>query len=309
VTGTTNIGAFSTKRSTWPRCGGCRSCSCARTTGTWSTTPIGDVIPVALPAADRAAAYGLARIVVDGKRRVRGPAGGRRRGRCGPGRCRAEPDRGADLPAQRVTRPRTGPRTGPRRKSRDGASGTRCCSPGPRSRPTARPRRSSTRSTRGSRATWPSWPDRCWPARSPTRPGPGPTCGAMGAGNGGTDLPAGRRRRAGPGDGPGRPGSCCSARTSAPAGCSRPPGGAAGAVRGGPVWDTPISEQAIAGAAMGAAMAGCGRSPRSCSPTSTRPAGTRWPNEIAKVRYMTGGQVSLPLVLRGANGSGGLGFR
>ena len=31
-------------------------------------------------------------------------------------------------------------------------------------------------------------------------------------------------------------------------------------------------------------------------------------NEIAKVRYMTGGQVSVPLVLRGANGSGGLGF-
>jgi pyruvate dehydrogenase E1 component beta subunit len=31
-------------------------------------------------------------------------------------------------------------------------------------------------------------------------------------------------------------------------------------------------------------------------------------NEIAKVRYMTGGQVSMPLVLRGANGSGGLGF-
>jgi pyruvate dehydrogenase E1 component beta subunit len=31
-------------------------------------------------------------------------------------------------------------------------------------------------------------------------------------------------------------------------------------------------------------------------------------NEIAKIRYMTGGQVSLPLVLRGANGSGGLGF-
>jgi len=31
-------------------------------------------------------------------------------------------------------------------------------------------------------------------------------------------------------------------------------------------------------------------------------------NEIAKVRYMTGGQVAMPLVLRGANGSGGLGF-
>lgn len=31
-------------------------------------------------------------------------------------------------------------------------------------------------------------------------------------------------------------------------------------------------------------------------------------NEIAKVRYMTGGQVTVPLVLRGANGSGGIGF-
>ena len=31
-------------------------------------------------------------------------------------------------------------------------------------------------------------------------------------------------------------------------------------------------------------------------------------NEIAKTRYMTGGQVSMPLVLRGANGSGSIGF-
>ncbi len=73
------------------------------------------------------------------------------------------------------------------------------------------------------------------------------------------------------------------------------------------VWDTPISETAIAGAAMGAAMAGL------------RPVaeimfsdfyGVCWDQvavEIAKTRYMTGGQVSLPLVLRGANG-GGLGF-
>ena len=74
------------------------------------------------------------------------------------------------------------------------------------------------------------------------------------------------------------------------------------------VWDTPISEQAIVGAAMGAAMAGL------------RPVAeimfsdfyaTCWDgvaNEIAKTRYMTGGQVKLPLVLRGANGAGGLGF-
>ena len=63
-------------------------------------TPIGDVIPVALPAADRAAAYGLDRIVVDGNdvaavRRVIGDAVGGR-----PGRVGSQPGRGADLPAQ-----------------------------------------------------------------------------------------------------------------------------------------------------------------------------------------------------------------
>ncbi|MBV9816911.1 MAG: alpha-ketoacid dehydrogenase subunit beta [Solirubrobacterales bacterium] len=74
------------------------------------------------------------------------------------------------------------------------------------------------------------------------------------------------------------------------------------------VWDTPISEQAIVGSAMGAAMGGL------------RPVAeimfadfyaTCWDlvaNEIAKTRYMTGGQVRLPLVVRGSNGGGGLGF-
>lgn len=70
------------------------------------------------------------------------------------------------------------------------------------------------------------------------------------------------------------------------------------------VRDTPISEQAIVGAAMGAAM------------TGLRPVaelmfsdflGVAWDmvaNEIAKTRYMTNGQVSLPLVIRTANGGG-----
>ena len=66
--------------------------------------------------------------------------------------------------------------------------------------------RSWPRSTLRSPQTWPNWPGRCWPGRPQTRRGHGPTCGATGAGNGGTDLPAGRRGRAGPGDGPGRPG-------------------------------------------------------------------------------------------------------
>src|SRR6186713_3553125 len=70
------------------------------------------------------------------------------------------------------------------------------------------------------------------------------------------------------------------------------------------IRDTPISEQAIVGAVMGAAM------------TGLRPIGelmfsdffaVAWDmvaNQIAKTRYMTDGQVSLPLVLRTANGGG-----
>ena len=74
------------------------------------------------------------------------------------------------------------------------------------------------------------------------------------------------------------------------------------------VWDTPISEQAIAGAAMGAAMAGLRPVAEIMFADFYATCWDQVANEIAKVRYMTGGQVSLPLVLRGANGSGGLGF-
>jgi pyruvate/2-oxoglutarate/acetoin dehydrogenase E1 component len=70
------------------------------------------------------------------------------------------------------------------------------------------------------------------------------------------------------------------------------------------VVDTPISEQAILGAAMGAAM------------TGLRPVAeimfsdffaVCWDivvNQIAKTRYMTGGQVSMPLVIKTGNGGG-----
>ncbi|MDQ1627104.1 MAG: acetoin:2,6-dichlorophenolindophenol oxidoreductase subunit beta [Actinomycetota bacterium] len=70
------------------------------------------------------------------------------------------------------------------------------------------------------------------------------------------------------------------------------------------VIDTPISEQAILGAAMGAAM------------TGLRPVAeimfsdffaVCWDivvNEIAKTRYMTDGQVVLPLVIKTGNGGG-----
>lgn len=70
------------------------------------------------------------------------------------------------------------------------------------------------------------------------------------------------------------------------------------------VVDTPISEQAILGATMGAAM------------TGLRPVAeimfsdffaVCWDivvNQIAKTRYMTGGQVTLPLVIKTGNGGG-----
>ena len=74
------------------------------------------------------------------------------------------------------------------------------------------------------------------------------------------------------------------------------------------VWNTPISEQAIAGAAMGAAMGGLRPVAEIMFADFYATCWDQVANEIAKVRYMTGGQVSMPLVLRGANGSGGLGF-
>ncbi|WP_283818575.1 alpha-ketoacid dehydrogenase subunit beta [Jatrophihabitans telluris] len=70
------------------------------------------------------------------------------------------------------------------------------------------------------------------------------------------------------------------------------------------VIDTPISEQAILGAAMGAAM------------TGLRPVAeimfsdffaVCWDivvNEIAKTRYMTNGQITIPLVIKTGNGGG-----
>ena len=74
------------------------------------------------------------------------------------------------------------------------------------------------------------------------------------------------------------------------------------------VWNTPISEQAIAGAAMGAAMGGLRPVAEIMFSDFYATCWDQVANEIAKVRYMTGGQVGMPLVLRGANGSGGLGF-
>src|SRR5690242_4056912 len=73
------------------------------------------------------------------------------------------------------------------------------------------------------------------------------------------------------------------------------------------IWDTPISEQAIVGAAMGAAMTGMRPVAEIMFSDFLACCWDYLANEIPKVRYMTGGQVRVPLVVRTANG-GGLGF-
>jgi pyruvate dehydrogenase E1 component beta subunit len=73
------------------------------------------------------------------------------------------------------------------------------------------------------------------------------------------------------------------------------------------VWDTPISEQAIVGAAMGAAMTGMRPVAEIMFSDFFACCWDYLANEIPKMRYMTGGQVRVPLVVRTANG-GGLGF-
>jgi pyruvate dehydrogenase E1 component beta subunit len=70
------------------------------------------------------------------------------------------------------------------------------------------------------------------------------------------------------------------------------------------VVDTPISEQAILGAAMGAAMTGLRPIAEIMFSDFLAVCWDLVANEIAKTRYMTNGQVTLPLVIRTANGGG-----
>src|SRR6202451_732578 len=70
------------------------------------------------------------------------------------------------------------------------------------------------------------------------------------------------------------------------------------------VRDTPISEQAIIGAAMGAAMTGLRPIAEIMFSDFLATCWDMIANQIAKTRYMTDGQVSLPLVIRTANGGG-----
>ena len=70
------------------------------------------------------------------------------------------------------------------------------------------------------------------------------------------------------------------------------------------VRDTPISEQAILGAAMGAAMTGIPVIAEIMFSDFLAVCFDILANEMAKSRYMTGGQMTLPVVVRTANGGG-----
>src|SRR5271156_1768745 len=70
------------------------------------------------------------------------------------------------------------------------------------------------------------------------------------------------------------------------------------------IRDTPIAEQAILGAAMGAAMTGLKPIAEIMFSDFLAVCWDIVANEIAKTRYMTNGQISLPLVIRTGNGGG-----
>jgi acetoin:2,6-dichlorophenolindophenol oxidoreductase subunit beta len=70
------------------------------------------------------------------------------------------------------------------------------------------------------------------------------------------------------------------------------------------VRDTPISEQAIVGAAIGAAIMGMRPIAEIMFADFAGVAFDQIANQLAKYRYMTGGQVTLPVTLRFANGAG-----
>lgn len=70
------------------------------------------------------------------------------------------------------------------------------------------------------------------------------------------------------------------------------------------IRDTPISEQAILGAAMGAAMTGIPTIAEIMFSDFLAVCFDLVANEMAKSRYMTGGQMTVPVVVRTANGAG-----
>src|SRR5262245_43946790 len=71
------------------------------------------------------------------------------------------------------------------------------------------------------------------------------------------------------------------------------------------VRDTPIAEQAIIGCALGAAVAGLRPVAEIMFADFAGVCHDQLANQLAKYRYMTGGQVAVPVTVRLSNGGGG----
>src|SRR5204863_7973665 len=71
------------------------------------------------------------------------------------------------------------------------------------------------------------------------------------------------------------------------------------------VLDTPISEQAIIGLSIGAAIKGLRPIAELMFADFAAVCFDQIANQLAKYRYMTGGQVTVPVTIRMANGAGG----
>jgi acetoin:2,6-dichlorophenolindophenol oxidoreductase subunit beta len=71
------------------------------------------------------------------------------------------------------------------------------------------------------------------------------------------------------------------------------------------IYDTPISEQAIVGCAIGAGMSGLRPVAEIMFADFAAVCFDQLVNQMAKMRYMSGGQVTLPVTIRFANGAGG----
>jgi acetoin:2,6-dichlorophenolindophenol oxidoreductase subunit beta len=90
------------------------------------------------------------------------------------------------------------------------------------------------------------------------------------------------------------------------------PGGVFGVTKGlfekyGPdrLWDTPISEEAVVGAAVGAALLGARPIAEIMFGDFVTLAMDMIVNQAAKTHYMTGGRLSVPIVVRMVTGTGG----
>ena len=312
--------ASSTRPATWPPCSPRRSSSSARTTSGRSRRPSGRRRHGRRTSPIRAA--GL-RLPGRGRRRQRRRSpcatSTERGGRPRPRRRRPDADRGEELPhhaalggdADRPPAAR-GARRLARARPDPAASRATSSSGGRRRRRASRRSRQQARARgRGGgrvRARLAAPGARRRPSRTSTRR---PT-GHAGAGcrdERGRDARAddvgGAERGAARGDGA-RPGRLRDRRghRARSAGSSRSPPGCSSEFGPQRVIDAPISEAAQAGAGVGAALVGCRPVVELQIADFVTLTMDQVVNHAAKWRYMSGGQVTVPFVLRGAVSSG-----